>query len=431
MRGRIDRIDVERGGRRRWSTTTRHSSGAAGRNAGWARATSRSRCTCAPRRSCSGSRRSAASTSRSRASICARAGCWTAKPEWSSTACVSDVREPRGSGDARRLRSTTAREAGAPQAGAGALEPRPNELRLQRWLQVPVDLPLRGVSVRGLPVEEHLDEQTPSGEEPGAHGKPAGAPELTDEQKRAGGAAGASRCCSRPGAGSGKTSVLVERFVSGGARGRDRAGERSSPSRSPSGPRASCASGSARGCSSSARARLARDTEAAFVGTFHGFCARLLRAHPLPAGLDPDFAILDEPSRAPARSWPSRSRSRAFLGRAQPAEGPSTSSPPTAPTAWRTMIEHGPRRAAQPRSAPPAPARAPGAAREREAEDLEAVAALAAAGRACWAPSRAAYEALKRERRAVDFDDLELMRARSARRPRRRCAARGPSASSC
>ena len=38
----------------------------------------------------------------------------------------------------------------------------------------------------------------------------------------------------------------------------------------------------------------ARDTEAAFVGTFHGFCARLLRAHPLAAGLDPEFAILDE-----------------------------------------------------------------------------------------------------------------------------------------
>ena len=32
------------------------------------------------------------------------------------------------------------------------------------------------------------------------------------------------------------------------------------------------------------RREAARDTEAAFVGTFHGFCARLLRAHPLPAG---------------------------------------------------------------------------------------------------------------------------------------------------
>src|ERR1035437_5836403 len=38
----------------------------------------------------------------------------------------------------------------------------------------------------------------------------------------------------------------------------------------------------------------ARDTEAAFVSTFHGFCARLLRTHALLAGLDPDFAILDE-----------------------------------------------------------------------------------------------------------------------------------------
>ena len=38
----------------------------------------------------------------------------------------------------------------------------------------------------------------------------------------------------------------------------------------------------------------ARDTEDAFIGTFHGFCARLLRTHSLLAGLDPDFTILDE-----------------------------------------------------------------------------------------------------------------------------------------
>ena len=57
-------------------------------------------------------------------------------------------------------------------------------------------------------------------------------------------------------------------------------------------------------CASVCRARFleigereaARDTEAAFVGTFHGFCARLLRAHPLMAGLDPEFTILDEGS---------------------------------------------------------------------------------------------------------------------------------------
>ena len=51
----------------------------------------------------------------------------------------------------------------------------------------------------------------------------------------------------------------------------------------------------------------ARDTEAAFVSTFHGFCARLLRAHPLAAGLDPEFAILDEglAARLRGRAWAS------------------------------------------------------------------------------------------------------------------------------
>ena len=79
-------------------------------------------------------------------------------------------------------------------------------------------------------------------------------------------------------AGSGKTSVLVERFVAairedGIAPGKILAitfTER--------------AAGELR---SRVRARLlelddreaARDTEAAFVGTFHGFCARVLRAH--------------------------------------------------------------------------------------------------------------------------------------------------------
>ncbi|MGA2926001.1 MAG: UvrD-helicase domain-containing protein [Solirubrobacteraceae bacterium] len=95
------------------------------------------------------------------------------------------------------------------------------------------------------------------------------------------------------GAGSGKTSVLVERFVravledgvdvtailtitftdKAAAEMRDRI-----------------------------RARLrelgavaqARATEGAFISTIHGFCARLLRTHALAAGLDPGFEILDE-----------------------------------------------------------------------------------------------------------------------------------------
>ena len=38
----------------------------------------------------------------------------------------------------------------------------------------------------------------------------------------------------------------------------------------------------------------ARETERAWVSTIHGFCARVLRAHALAAGLDPEFHVLDE-----------------------------------------------------------------------------------------------------------------------------------------
>jgi len=94
-------------------------------------------------------------------------------------------------------------------------------------------------------------------------------------------------------AGSGKTSVLVERFV---AAVRE---DGIAPARILAITFTERAAGELR---ERVRARLlelgdresARDTEAAFVGTIHGFCARLLRAHPLAAGLDPGFAILDE-----------------------------------------------------------------------------------------------------------------------------------------
>lgn len=95
------------------------------------------------------------------------------------------------------------------------------------------------------------------------------------------------------GAGSGKTSVLVERFV------RAVIEDGIAPSRILA---ITFTERSAGELAERIRTRFlelrqreaARDTEAAFLGTFHGFAARLLRAHPLPAGLDPDFAILDE-----------------------------------------------------------------------------------------------------------------------------------------
>src|SRR5918998_5064995 len=40
----------------------------------------------------------------------------------------------------------------------------------------------------------------------------------------------------------------------------------------------------------------ARTAEGAAIGTIHGFCAGVLRAHPFAAGLDPRFTVLDEPA---------------------------------------------------------------------------------------------------------------------------------------
>jgi ATP-dependent helicase/nuclease subunit A len=100
------------------------------------------------------------------------------------------------------------------------------------------------------------------------------------------------------GAGSGKTSVLVERFVASvmedgidvsalltitftekaAAELRDRIRSR---------------------LRELGADELARQTEGAFISTIHGFCARLLRAHALTAGLAPDFAVLDRSQSEP------------------------------------------------------------------------------------------------------------------------------------
>jgi ATP-dependent exoDNAse (exonuclease V) beta subunit len=95
------------------------------------------------------------------------------------------------------------------------------------------------------------------------------------------------------GAGSGKTSVLVERFV------RAVRVDGVSPGRILAITFTERAAGELR---ERVRARLlelgereaARDAEVAFVSTFHGFCARLLRIHPLQAGVEPGFQILEE-----------------------------------------------------------------------------------------------------------------------------------------
>jgi len=94
-------------------------------------------------------------------------------------------------------------------------------------------------------------------------------------------------------AGSGKTSVLVERYVravvdDGVAPGRilaitftDRAaGELRERVR--------------RRLAAAGEREAARASAGAFISTFHGFCTRLLRTHAVLAGITPDFTVLDE-----------------------------------------------------------------------------------------------------------------------------------------
>jgi ATP-dependent helicase/nuclease subunit A len=119
------------------------------------------------------------------------------------------------------------------------------------------------------------------------------------------------------GAGSGKSTVLVERFVravleDGVAPGRILA--------------ITFTERAAGELKERVRARFlelgereaARDTETAFVSTFHGFCARLLRIHPLLAGLHPDFTILEEGLAARLRALAFRRALADFLAGATP-----------------------------------------------------------------------------------------------------------------
>src|SRR3989441_10123525 len=103
------------------------------------------------------------------------------------------------------------------------------------------------------------------------------------------------------GAGTGKTAVLVERFVRGVCeRGLDvdsvlvitytrrAAGELRSRIRAALAERG--------------RHDLARELDGAWISTIHGFCLRLLKAYPFAAGLDPRFRELDDAQGAVLRS---------------------------------------------------------------------------------------------------------------------------------
>jgi ATP-dependent exoDNAse (exonuclease V) beta subunit len=115
---------------------------------------------------------------------------------------------------------------------------------------------------------------------------------LTEEQQRAVDRRGGSLLV-RAGAGTGKTTVLVERFVR--AATDDEAGVNSILA-------ITFTEKAAAQLKTRVRERfvelgrrdLAREAESAWISTIHGFCARLLRTHALAAGIDPEYKVLDD-----------------------------------------------------------------------------------------------------------------------------------------
>src|SRR5258708_26631378 len=119
------------------------------------------------------------------------------------------------------------------------------------------------------------------------------------------------------GAGTGKTAVIVERFVRAVCdRGLDvdsilvitytrrAAGELRTRIR---------AAFAERG-----RNDLARELDGAWISTIHGFCLRLLKAYPFAAGLDPRFRELDDAQGAVLRSEAFERALGAFLATGEP-----------------------------------------------------------------------------------------------------------------
>lgn len=162
-------------------------------------------------------------------------------------------------------------------------------------------------------------------------------------------------------------------------------------------------------------ARAAREGERAWVTTIHGFCRRLCAAHPVAAGMDPGFRVLDEAeaARLGERGFDAALEETVAGGDASVARFAAAFHP----RRLRTMVQGAHERLRSqgvdpvrlPDPGPPARSAksgeqgadlTPGEARFVE-HGLEAFAALLNA-------YDRAYERLKADRSGADFDDLEL-----------------------
>jgi ATP-dependent helicase/nuclease subunit A len=96
----------------------------------------------------------------------------------------------------------------------------------------------------------------------------------------------------RAGAGTGKTSVLVERFVCAVVDD-DQAVESILAITFTEKAAAELKAGVRKRFLELGERERAREAEGAWISTIHGFCSRVLRAHALSAGIDPDYRVLD------------------------------------------------------------------------------------------------------------------------------------------
>ncbi len=161
--------------------------------------------------------------------------------------------------------------------------------------------------------------------------------------------------------------------------------------------------------------RAARATERAWVLTIHAFCRRLLATHPLAAGLDPRFRVLDAAEAARLADRAAREALEELLAsgdddvaRAAAAYTPRRLVP--------MLLEAHTRLRSQGMADPrlpdvPDPVHSPGRGEEQRAlmpEELERARSARRALELLLERFHARYEALKDERSALDFQDLEL-----------------------
>ncbi|MEY2443163.1 MAG: hypothetical protein QOJ46_2589 [bacterium] len=146
---------------------------------------------------------------------------------------------------------------------------------------------------------------------------------------------------------------------------------------------------------------LARDTERAWVSTIHGFCSRVLRAHPLAAGIDPEYRVLDEGEAARLALQATEQAMEDFLG-----DDPQ-------PDRLELIAAYGPDRLgglvrqfhARRRSRGEAEPRLPVPDDDRDAREIACCRLLGEVVERFGAR----YADAKRRRSALDFEDLELM----------------------